>query len=104
MRALLDAARLRPRRRATGAPRPLRLWPEDAAVWLEENGARHPRAARDALAALAVLEARGRYAAHAAGGGKRVTGPASALALGDAEAEIQFVFRVTSYGYGGAEF
>lgn len=72
-------------------------------MWLDENRARRPRSARHALSALAALSTRGRYAARAEEGGRIVTGPASALALRDAGAEIAFVFRVTSYGYGGAE-
>ena len=85
-----------------GAPPacPLRLWPDEAAVWLDENGVRRPRAARHALVALAILGRRGRYAARKEVGGKVVTGPASALALRDAEAEIQFVYRVASCGDG----
>ncbi|AIQ89466.1 protein of unassigned function [Methylobacterium oryzae CBMB20] len=38
------------------------------------------------------------------GAGKIVTGPASALALRDSEAEIGFVFQVTPYGYGAEKF
>jgi hypothetical protein len=87
-----------------GRPVPLRAWPAEAALWLDENGARHPRAARHALAALAALGLRGRYAARAEGGAKIVTGPVSALALRDAEAETGFVFRVTPYGYGAEAF
>ncbi|MGH1590405.1 hypothetical protein ACRBEV_21295 [Methylobacterium phyllosphaerae] len=85
-------------------PLPLRVWPDDATVWLAENGVQRPRAARHALAALAALGLRGRYAARRAGAGTVVTGPASALALRDAEAEIGFVFRVTPYGYGAEGF
>lgn len=83
---------------------PLRFWPEDATVWLAENGVRRPRAARHALAALAALGLRGRYEARRVGAGKIVTGPASALALRDSEAEIGFVFQVTPYGYGAEKF
>jgi hypothetical protein len=98
------ATRSRPRRCAADSPFPLRLWPEEAALWLGENRARRPRAARQALAALAAREARGRYAARAEGGGAVVTGPVSALALRDAEAAIQFVFRLTPDGYGEEPF
>ncbi|SDN69027.1 hypothetical protein SAMN05216360_110150 [Methylobacterium phyllostachyos] len=85
-------------------PVPVRRWPEEAALWLDENGVRRPRAARHALVALAILGRRGRYAARRAGSGKVVTGPASVLALHDAQAEIAFVFRVTSCGYGEEPF
>ncbi|MCJ2048595.1 hypothetical protein [Methylobacterium sp. J-070] len=87
-----------------GRPLPLRTWPTDATLWLDENGARCPRAARHALAALATLEPGGRYAARAVGAGTIVTGPASALALRDREAEIGFVFHLTPYGYGEEAF
>lgn len=90
--------------RGTGRPVPVRLWPEEAALWLDENGVRRPRAARHALAALAILGRRGRYAARREGGGQVVIGPASALALRDAEAVIAFVVRVTSCGYGEEPF
>lgn len=92
------SALLRSRRSGTGRGLPVRLWPDEAALWLDENGVRRPRAARHALAALAILGRRGRYAARKEAGVKVVTGPASALALRDAEAEIQFVFRVASCG------
>lgn len=98
------ARRSRPRRGGTGRPVPVRLWPEEATLWLDENGVLQPRAARHALAALAVLGRRGRYAARSAGGGKVVAGPASVLALRDAEAEIHLVFRVTPDGYGAEDF
>lgn len=101
---LAELLRIRPRCSGTGRPLPLRVWPGEAALWLDENGVRRPRAARHALAALAIPGARGRYAARAAGGGTVVTGPVSALALRDAEAEMQFVFRVTPYGYGDEAF
>ena len=55
-------------------------------------------------AALATVGSRGRYAARAEGGGKIVAGPASALVLGDAEAEIGFVLSLTPYGYGAEPF
>lgn len=84
-----------------GRPVPLRAWPAEAALWLDENGARHPREAHHALAAL---DLRGRYAARAEGGAKIVTEPVSALALRDAEAETGLVFRVTPYGYGEEAF
>lgn len=96
--------RLRPRRRL----RPVRVWPGEAALWLDENGVRHPRAARHVLAALAGRvtgrPTHGRYAARTAEGGTILTGPVSALALHDAEATIQFVVRVTPYGYGEEAF
>jgi hypothetical protein len=38
------------------------------------------------------------------GGGAVVIGPVSALALRDAEAAMQFVFRVTPCGYGEEPF
>lgn len=87
-----------------GRPLPLRVWPADAALWLDENGARRGRAARHALAALAAIGPRGAYAARAEGGGRIITGPASALALPDAEAETGFVFHVTPYGHGEEPF
>ncbi|MGH1573593.1 hypothetical protein ACRAWG_26740 [Methylobacterium sp. P31] len=83
---------------------PLRLWPRDEATWLDENGARHPIAARDVLSALAKHGSQGPYAARLEGGGTVVAGPVSALALPDARAEIQFVFRVTPIGYGEESF
>ncbi|MDP4005410.1 hypothetical protein [Methylobacterium sp. NEAU K] len=98
LRAVRDAVRHRLRR-----PGPVRLWPADESVWLDENGARRPRAARHVLRALAALGPRGRYAARAEGRGKIVTGPVSALALRDAEAESRFVFRLTPLGYGEDE-
>lgn len=105
IRGLLDAARRsRSRRGGTGHPVPVRLWPGEAALWLHENGVLRPRAARHALAALAIRGTRGRYAARSEGGGTIVAGPASVLALRDAEAEIQFVFRVTPCGYGEEPF
>ncbi|MCJ2073260.1 hypothetical protein MKK75_31500 [Methylobacterium sp. J-030] len=82
----------------------MRVWPGEAALWLGENGACRPRAVRHMLAALAISGTRGRYAARAAGGSKVVIGPVSALALHDAEAEMQFVFRITPYGYGEEAF
>lgn len=45
-----------------------------------------------------------RDAARTAEGGTILTGPVSALALHDAEATIQFVVRVTPYGYGEEAF
>ncbi len=103
--ALLGAiVRSRPYRGGARAPVPVRVWPEEGALWLDENGVRRPRAARHALAALAVLGIRGRFAARAEGGGKLVTGPVSALVLRDAEAEIRFVFRITPYGDGADPF
>ncbi|MCJ2139617.1 hypothetical protein [Methylobacterium sp. E-066] len=86
------------------ARHPVRLWPADETLWLRENGAWCPRAARHVLCALAALGRRGRYAARSEGDGKIVTGPVSTLALPDAEAEIRFVFRVTPLGYGEAAF
>ena len=85
-------------------PVPLRAWPEDEALWLDENGVRRPRAARHVLASLAALDRRGRYAARAEGGARILTGPVSALALRDADAAIGFVFSVTPYGYGEEAF
>jgi len=73
-------------------------------LWLAENGVRRPRAARHALAALARPGTRGRYAACAVSGGTVLIGPVSALALRNAEAEVQFVFQVTPYGYGEEAF
>ena len=96
-----DAHAPGPRRR--GARHPVRLWPADETLWLRENGAWRPRAARHVLCALAALGRRGRYAARPDGGAKIITGPVSALALPDAEAEIRFVFRVTPLGYGEAD-
>lgn len=96
--------RIRPVRGAAGRPLPVRVWPGEAALWLDENGVRRPRAARHVLAALAIPGTRGRYAARATGSGTVVIGPVSALALRDAEAEMQFVFRVTPYGYGEEAF
>ncbi|MGT2488281.1 hypothetical protein ACU4GA_24820 [Methylobacterium oryzae CBMB20] len=54
LRARLAAA-LRPPARGAGPRLPLRVWPADEAAWLDENGVRHPRAARRTLAALASL-------------------------------------------------
>jgi hypothetical protein len=104
LRPLRTAVRACSRRGRAGAPLPLRVWPEEAALWLDENGARRPRAARHALAALAALGLRGGYAARAEGGGKVMVGPASALALRDVEAEIRFVFELTPCGYGEEPF
>lgn len=100
LRAVLDAFATGPR----GAGRPVRVWPADETLWLRENGAWRPRAARHVLHALASLGSRGRYAAHAERGVKIVTGPVSTLALPDAEAKIRFVFHVTPLGYGEAAF
>jgi hypothetical protein len=96
--------RIRPGHNRSGRPRPLRVWPGEAVLWLAENGVHRPRAARHALAALARPGARGPYAARAVGGGAVVIGPVSALALRDAEAAMQFVFRVTPCGYGEEPF
>jgi hypothetical protein len=85
-------------------PLPLRAWPADAALWLDENGARRPRAARHILAALAARGARGAFAARAAGGGQVVAGPVSVLTLPDARAETDFVFHLTPYGHGEEPF
>ncbi len=104
MRIRARLAALRPPARGAGKPLPLRVWPADESVWLDENGVRHARAARRALAALAALGSCGRYGARIAGRGKVVTGPASALVLRDAEAEIGFVLSVTPYGYGAEPF
>ncbi|KAA0123393.1 hypothetical protein CIW48_13190 [Methylobacterium sp. P1-11] len=98
------AAPVRRLSRGTRDTLPLRVWPADEVVWLDENGVRRPRAARRALAALATVGSRGRYAARSEGGGKIVVGPASALVLGDAEAEIGFVLSLTPYGYGAQPF
>ncbi|MGU3466737.1 hypothetical protein ACLBXO_17965 [Methylobacterium sp. C33D] len=103
LRARLAAA-LRSPARGAGTPLPLRVWPADEAAWLEENGVRHPRAVRRTLAALAVPGSRGRYGARVEGRGKVVTGPASALVLRDAEAEIGFVLGLTPCGYGAEPF
>ncbi len=78
----------------------MRQWPEDETVWLNENDARRPSAARQILSAVASLRSRGRYVVRLEGRGKIVIGPVSALTLCDAEAEIQFVFCVTPFGYG----
>jgi hypothetical protein len=87
-----------------GHPVPMRAWPEDEALWLDENGVRRPRAARHVLASLAALDRRGRYAARAEGAARILTGPVSALALRDADAAIGFVLSVTPYGYGEEAF
>ncbi|MCJ2057251.1 hypothetical protein MKL09_11870 [Methylobacterium sp. J-048] len=100
LRAVLDAFAPGPR----GTGRPVRVWPADESVWLRENGARRPRAARHVLRALASLGPRGRYEAHTEHGAKILTGPVSTLALPDAEAEIRFVFRITPLGYGETAF
>ncbi|SFU73911.1 hypothetical protein SAMN02799643_02071 [Methylobacterium sp. UNCCL125] len=103
IRALRVAA-MRPPSRGDRPSLPRRVWPADAAAWRDENGVRQPRAARRTLAALAALESRGRYDAWAEGEGKVVAGPVSALVLGDAEAEIGFVFSLTPDGYGAEPF
>ncbi|SEI01127.1 hypothetical protein SAMN02799636_04911 [Methylobacterium sp. 275MFSha3.1] len=103
LRARLAAA-LRPPARAGVQHLPQRVWPGEEAAWRDENGVRHPRAVRRALAALAALEPRGRYGARIEGRGKVVTGPASALVLRDAEAEIGFVLGLTPDGYGAEPF
>jgi len=100
LEAVLDAIVPRPR----GPRHPVRQWPADETLWLRENGAWRPRAARHVLCALAALGRRGRYAARAEHEAKIITGPVSALALPDAEAEIRFVFRLTPLGYGEAAF
>jgi hypothetical protein len=92
------------RRGGAGRPLLLRVWPDDAALWLDENGARHRRAARHVLASLAALRSGGRYGAREAGNGKIVTGPVSALTLRDPQAESGFVFCLTPYGYGEEPF
>lgn len=104
LQAILDAIIPGLHHHVAGRPRHVRLWPGDEAVWLRENGAWRPRAARHVLRALAALGPKGRYAARPEGHGKVVTGPVSTLALPDAEAEIRFVFRITPLGYGEADF
>ncbi len=78
----------------------MRQWPEDETVWLNENDARRPSSARQILSAVASLRSRGQYVVCLEGRGKIIKGPVSALTLCDAEAEIQFVFRLTPLGYG----
>ena len=73
-------------------------WPEEA-YWLGENEARHPRSSRQILAGLAALADSERYAARGCGEGRILSGPVSSLLLTDAQAEIHFTFRMTSYGY-----
>lgn len=96
--------RFRARPEGHRPPRPVRAWPEEGALWLDENGVRRPRAARHVLAALAARAPRGRYMARAEGGALILTGPSSALVLRDAEAAMRFVFSVTPYGYGEEAF
>ena len=103
-RLMAAAGRPHPRRGGAGRPLPVRAWPDDAALWLDENGTRRPQRARQALAALAALGLRGRFGARTEGAGRIVTGPASVLALRDGPAEIGFVFSLTLYGYGQAPF
>ncbi|MFC6742462.1 hypothetical protein [Methylobacterium tardum] len=43
---------LRARPDGPGHPVPMRAWPEDEALWLDENGVRRPQAARHVLASL----------------------------------------------------
>ncbi|MHB2207879.1 hypothetical protein [Methylobacterium sp. CM6257] len=95
---------IRPRKREADRFVPLRQWPQDEAAWLDENGARHPTAARDVLSALGGRGPRGPYAARPEGDGVVVAGPVSALALSDAQAEIRFVFRVTLFSHGEEAF
>ena len=73
--------------------------PEQEALWLDENEARHPRSARQILAGLAALADPERYAACGCDEGRIVSGPVSSLLLTNAQAEIHFTFRITSYGY-----
>ncbi|QGY03470.1 hypothetical protein MMSR116_17385 [Methylobacterium mesophilicum SR1.6/6] len=101
------AAVVRPhpgQRGGTGRPLPVRIWPDDAALWLDENGVRHRRAARHVLASLAALRHGGRYGARVAGTGKVVTGPVSVLTLRDPQDECGFVFCLTPCGHGEEHF
>ncbi|MGT2481667.1 SGNH/GDSL hydrolase family protein [Methylobacterium oryzae CBMB20] len=94
-------AAARARRRAAPAPA---VWPADEAAWLDENGVRHPRAARRTSRRWRRSGPAAGTRARIEGGGKVVTGPASALILRDAEAEIGFVLGLTPDGYGAEPF